>query len=139
LENKSVTYPNYKSHNTFKVLVGVSMTGATVFVSKLWGGSASDVQITRESSLLQMLEKGDAVMVDKGFVQLKSDLRKLSVKLYCPPFKTKSQFSKEEVDLTRRILHLQEFMLRGRWSILQGVLQLAATRSQMKSFLFAAL
>lgn len=139
LENKSVTYSNYKSHNTFKVLVGVSMTGATVFVSKLWGGSASDVQITRESSLLQMLEKGDAVMVDKGFIHLKSDLKKLGVKLYCPPFKTKSQFSKEEVDLTRRIasarIHVERKMEQIKnFRILQGVLPLAINKVSNEIF-----
>ena len=35
LENKSLTYSSYKSHDTFQALVGVSMTGAVVFVSKL--------------------------------------------------------------------------------------------------------
>lgn len=39
LENKSLTYSNYKSHDIFKALVGVSMTGAVVFVSRLWQGS----------------------------------------------------------------------------------------------------
>jgi hypothetical protein len=42
---QSQTYSNYKSHNTFKALVGISTTGAVVFISKLWGGSASDVEI----------------------------------------------------------------------------------------------
>jgi hypothetical protein len=48
LENQSQTYSNYKSHSTFKALVGISTTGAVVFISKLWGGSASDVEITRQ-------------------------------------------------------------------------------------------
>jgi hypothetical protein len=71
LENQSQTYSNYKSHNTFKALVGISTTGAVVFISKLWGGSASDVEITRRSGLIDMLDSRDAVMVDKGFVHLK--------------------------------------------------------------------
>lgn len=66
LENKSLTYSNYKSHDTFKALVGVSMTGAVVFVSRLWPGSTSDVEITRKSGLFKQLNKGDVVMVDKG-------------------------------------------------------------------------
>ena len=103
LECKSVTYSNYKSHNTFKALIGVSMTGTVVFVSKLWGGSASDVEITRKSGILDEINEGAAVMVDKGFIHIQSDLKKKGAKLYCPPFKTKDQFSKPEVESTRRI------------------------------------
>ncbi|CAC5363709.1 unnamed protein product [Mytilus coruscus] len=76
LENKSLTYSSYKSHNTFKALVGVSMTGAVVFLSNLLGGSASDVYITRNCGLLELFEEGDAVMVEKGFIHIQSDLKK---------------------------------------------------------------
>lgn len=104
LENKTTTYSHYKSHNTYKALVGISMTGVVVHVSKLWGGSASDVHITRNSGLLEQIEPGDAVMIDKGFIQLKSDLEKKNAKMYCPPFmSSKAQFSKAEVELSRRI------------------------------------
>lgn len=72
LENKSLTYSNYKSHDTFKALVGVSMTGAVVFVSRLWPGSTSDVEITRKSGLFKELNKGDAEMVDKGFIHIRT-------------------------------------------------------------------
>jgi len=92
LENKSVTYSNYKSHNKFKVLIGISVTGALVFVSKLWGGSASDVKITRDSSLLAMLDKGDAVMVDKGFIHLKSDFEKKVLNCIVPLSKLRNNF-----------------------------------------------
>ena len=32
------------------------------------GGNASDEQIVKESRLLDLLEKGDSVMADKGFL-----------------------------------------------------------------------
>lgn len=48
------------------------MTGAVYLVSKLWGGSTSDVHITRNCGMLEALQPGDAVMVDKGFCSLKS-------------------------------------------------------------------
>ena len=79
------------------------MSGAVVFLSELYGGSASDVEMTRKSGLYEMLNKKDAVMVDKGFANMKTDLSGKGVKVYCPTCKTKTQFSKEEVEFTRRI------------------------------------
>lgn len=103
LENKSLNFSNFKSHNTFKALVGVSMTGVVVFISNLWPGSASDIKITRTSSLIHFLKKGDAVMFDKGFIHIAYDLKCKGVKLYCPPFKSELQFSRSEVETTRII------------------------------------
>ena len=40
---------------------------ASDFLSDLWGGRVSDKQITRESSVLDLLKPGDNVMVDGGF------------------------------------------------------------------------
>ena len=127
LHTQSQTYSHYKGHNTFKALVGIDKVGA---VSRLWGGSVSDTQITRESGLYDLLEEGDAVMVDKGFINIKDDLHQKGVKLYCPPFLTKSQFSKKEVEMTRRIasarIHVERKMEQIKnFRILQGVLPLS--------------
>lgn len=141
LENKSLTYSNYKSHDTFKALVGVSMTGAVVFVSRLWPGSTSYVEITRKSGLFKQLNNGDAVMVDKGFIHIQSDLKAIGVKLYCPPFKSKIQFSKGEVETTRRIasarIHVERKMEQIKnFRILQGVMPLAVSDFADHIFLF---
>lgn len=56
LVNQTLTYSSYKSHNTFKLLVGISPTGVVTFLSKLWGVNASDMQIVKESGLLDLLE-----------------------------------------------------------------------------------
>lgn len=132
LENKSLCYSHYKSHNTFKALVGITMTGAVSFVSRLYGGSASDVFITRNSGLLDILDKGDAVMVDKGFFHITSDLKAKGVKLYCPPFLSSSvkQFTKEQVECTRRVasarIHVERKMEQIKnFRILQGILPLS--------------
>ncbi|WAR12334.1 hypothetical protein MAR_026514 [Mya arenaria] len=126
--NQSLTYSNYKSHNIFKVLVCVNMTGAVVLISKLWGGSVSDTKW-----LLEQLNAGDAVMVDKGFIHLKPDLVKKDVQLYCPPLKTKEQFTKEEVNVTRRIasarIHVERKMEQIKnFRILQSVMPLALNK-----------
>ena len=63
---RSQTYSNYKSHNTTKFLVAISPTGAVIFISKCWGGRASDKHITTCSGFLGHLINGD-VMADRSF------------------------------------------------------------------------
>ena len=58
-----MTFSNYKNRNTFKALVGISPDGVITFVSPLYPGSISDMQLTR----CYLLEPGDSVMADRGF------------------------------------------------------------------------
>ena len=61
------THSQYKSSNTFKLLVSISPVMHFNFVSKLYTGSISDKEIVKESGFLEHLESGDVVMADKGF------------------------------------------------------------------------
>lgn len=45
---QAATWSDYKKHNTIKVLVGITPTGTISFLSKAYGGRASDVFITRD-------------------------------------------------------------------------------------------
>lgn len=81
---QSETWSEYKHHNTWKLLVGVTPNGQISFLSNLWGGRVSDKTITRESGVLDMLERGDNVMVDRGFDI--HDLVPPGVTVNMPPF-----------------------------------------------------
>ena len=61
---KSLMYSNYKSHITWKILVGITPSGVPSIVSDCYSGSISDKKITELSGVLDMCEHGDAVMVD---------------------------------------------------------------------------
>ena len=50
----SETYSSYKSHTTFKGLIGISPSGHITFISQLYAGSVSDREITVRSGLLKL-------------------------------------------------------------------------------------
>ena len=116
LAEQSLMFSHYKSHMTWKALVGVTPNGVVSFVSDLWAGSISDKQIVINSGLLKLCEKGDAIMGDKGF--LISDLTTpLGMHLIIPPMKNKAkQMSVADLVLTRRIanvrIHVERHMER---------------------------
>ena len=62
LQNQTVTWSNYKSHNTLKGLVGIAPFGGVTFVSPLYTGSISDKELTLESGLLDLVEGSYAVI-----------------------------------------------------------------------------
>ena len=101
LSARCETYSNYKNHNTAKFLVAVSPTGAIIFISKCWGGRASDKYITSKCGFLEHLIYGDMVLADRGF-DISEDLALRGVTLAIPAFtKGKPQLSKREVEISR--------------------------------------
>ena len=67
LEKQSEFYSEYKSHNTFKGLVGISPNVWITFVSNPYGGSISDREIVKTSAFMDLLEESDLIMADRGF------------------------------------------------------------------------
>ena len=116
-ENKEI-YSHYKSRNTFKYLVGTSPHPAVVYVSRAWGGRASDKHITGHSQdLIDALKPGEQVMVDKGFA-IESILLPRSVELVIPDFKGqgRSQLTDTEGKTSEKIaearIHVERAMQR---------------------------
>ncbi|XP_071118519.1 uncharacterized protein [Haliotis cracherodii] len=100
---RAMTWSNYKSHNTVKVLVGICPNGSITFVSRAFGGRVSDKVITQRSGFLQLLEHGDLVLADRGFL-IAGDLSARGAQLAIPAFtKGKAQLSPKEIETGRRL------------------------------------
>ena len=84
---QSNTWSSYKHHNTGKFLFGCTPNGAISYVSQLYVGSVSDVELTRISGYLQTLDgkSGVSVMADRGFT-VRDMLAGKGVELNIPPF-----------------------------------------------------
>ena len=100
----SKTYSSYKSHRTFKALVGIAPSCHIIFISQLYSGSISDRELTIRSGLLKLpFCPGDIVMADKGFT-IADILEPLKVGLNIPPFVgSRSQQEPSEVIATQEI------------------------------------
>ena len=123
------TCRNYKSSNTFKLLVGISPTGAFTFVSKLWSGGVSDKNITMKSGLIDTLGPNDDCMADRGF-NIRHLITNKRATLNIPPFSKGEQLSTKACTKTRRFAavrtHVERTIerLKG-FKILQGVLPMS--------------
>ena len=85
LKARAQTWSNYKHHNTVKFLIAIAPQGVISFVSKGWGGRASDKHITENSGILSHLLPRDQILADRGFnVEETAGLYCAEVKI--PPF-----------------------------------------------------
>lgn len=69
-----------KKHNT---IIGVTPNGSICFLSKCWGGRASDRCIKINSRFLNLLLSGDTILANRGFT-CTDDLAVLGAKLEIP-------------------------------------------------------
>ncbi|KAL3880033.1 hypothetical protein ACJMK2_032305 [Sinanodonta woodiana] len=133
LKARAQTYFNYKRHNTVKVLVAISPTGAVIFLSPCWGGRVSDREITLKSGLLEKLLPGDTVLADRGFT-MEEEFSFRGAKLMIPAFtKRRKQLSAKEVEesrfMSRARIHVERVIGRIKdFEILQGTLPLTLTK-----------
>ncbi|VDI32155.1 Hypothetical predicted protein, partial [Mytilus galloprovincialis] len=81
----SKCYSSYISRHTWKGLVGITPPGAVTFIYSLYTGCMSDVEITKLCGMVDLLEMGDFIMADKGFV-LNKVLEGTGITVNTPPF-----------------------------------------------------
>lgn len=124
-ERQGNTYSSYKHSNTFKCLIAVTPNGGACFVSDLFEGDISDVEIFLESGILKHIKPYDIILADRGFT-VQDLLNPLQAKVKIPAFlKGRSSLSVAEELSTRKIakarIHverynqrLKEFKLVGR-------------------------
>lgn len=100
---QQATYSTYKNRNTVKVLVGVTPAGLVSYISDVYGGSASDRQISERSNLVNICEPGDSIMSDKGF-NVQDLFIPAGVTINIPEFfKKKNRMSGQAVAKDRKI------------------------------------
>ena len=128
LQARAYTWSTYKHHNTAKVLIGITPQGVVSFISKAWGGRASDKYITEHCKLLDHLIPGDVVLADRGF-NIAESVGVMQAQLHIPAFtKNRSQLSALEIEQTRTVanvrIHIERVIgnIRKKYSILQSTL-----------------
>ena len=80
------------------------------FISKAWGGRTSDVHITQQSGLYDILEPYDEVMADRSFT-IAVDPILHRVQLHIPPRKRGvEQFTEAQVKKTKKVANLRIYV-----------------------------
>ena len=117
-----------KQHNTVKFLIDITPCGAISFLSKYWGGRATDKCITMNSGFLKLFDFGDVVLADRGF-DIGDDIALHGARLEIPAFtRGKKQLSMQKVEYSRRISEVRNHvehvigLLKNKYTILQSTL-----------------
>lgn len=119
------TWSSYKSKNTWKKLISITPGGLISFISKAYGGSASDRHIVEDCGILNLVNAGDQVMVDKGF-NIGDLLVGRQSELVHPPFlQDKGKFSAKNCrkgsDIANTRIHVERAIARIKdFRIIQG-------------------
>lgn len=93
-------------------MIGITPSGAIIFVSNLWGGNTSDRYITQHCGFLDNVRPGHEIMADRGFL-IRDLLLEKGAKLVIPPFTKKCNWGKgkrllqSDIIKTRRIANLR--------------------------------
>ena len=112
-ERQRNTWSSYKHHTTMKCLITISPTGGACFISDLFEGSIDDDKNFKESCILEYIQPGYSLLVDRGFTI--QELLAQASDYFIPPFhKGRDKLTAEETLLTKRIakarIHLERII-----------------------------
>ena len=132
------TWSNYKHHNTIKVFIACTPTGAISYLSSAWGGRVSDIDLVRQSGFISsnFHLPGDQILADRGFMLEEDFAVTCSAELIIPSFtRGKKQMEARDVEKSRKIarvrVHIERVIgaLKRRFRILQGVIPIRSIKS----------
>lgn len=134
------SFSHYKHHTTIKYLIGISMSGAIMFISQAFGGRISDKDATIQSGFLNNLQEGDLVLADKGFLieELVTE-KKAHLKLPCF-VKDGGQLHPTEIEKSRKLsslrIHVERVIniLRQKFNICSDIAVMSAISKQNDLF-----
>ena len=73
-------YSSYKHYTNMKCLITVNQNGAACFISDLFEGSIDDVTLFNQCGIMNYINCGDFLLVDKGFTHSRQ------ARVFIPPF-----------------------------------------------------
>ena len=122
------TWSMYKHANTFKQLVGISPNGTFTFLSDIFSGSTSDLQIVQKSNFINKVEDGDDIMADRGF-NIRHLLLQKKATLNIPAFSHGRNLSSKATKRSRKIakvrIHVERAIRRLKeFRILSGIINM---------------
>lgn len=104
---KAQTSSHCKGTHTMKYLIGMTPQGAVSFISKSWGGCASDKHITEKCGLLNKLLPGDVVLSDRGF-DVRDAVGMMCAEVQIPSFTNAfCRLEAKDIEDTRATAHLR--------------------------------
>lgn len=133
-------YSVYKSHTTLKYLIGISMSGVIIFISKAFGGRTSDKAATLKSGILDHLQEGDLMLADKGFL-IREEVNAKKALLELPCFVNRgNQLHPTELENSRKLsslrIHVERVIniLRQKFNICSDIAKMSALSKEDNLF-----
>ncbi|XP_056301526.1 uncharacterized protein LOC130213768 isoform X2 [Danio aesculapii] len=127
---------SYKSHRSFKGLIGMAPHGAVTFVSSLYAASLSDEELFKQSGIVSLLKPEMAIMFDNTlFVD---DC--VPCKVYRPAHLLEEQISADEGKETQLRVHIEGLIHRiKQHKLLDTVIPLSVTGTVNQIYTVACL
>ena len=137
-KTRAQVYSNYKKQSTVKFLIAFTPLDSISFISKTWGGRVSDIDIVKDSGLinLNLHHHGDQILADRGFILQDEFTPGCRVELIISSFtKGKKQLSAKEVEVSQQTapvrIHVERVigLMKNRYKILDCVLPLTLLKT----------